>query len=212
MLSCTYQMSGRISAKTWTEDPSNRLWSRFNRRRLTVEEMRDGLLSVSGSLDLTMGGVISELAASRSYEERNKSRVDPEKSCRRTVYLPLNRNKLPTLLSLFDFVDSTTSTGKRTQTNVAPQGLFIMNSQFVDKQAHALTRHLLDSNDSDADRAKRAYWLLLTREPTPEELEQGLRYIANYPVERTNPLDAKTTAWQGFCRVLIASNEFHYLD
>ena len=212
MLSSTYQMSGRISAKTWTEDPSNRLWSRFNRRRLTVEEMRDGLLSVSGSLDLTMGGVISELAASRSYAERNKSRVDPEKSCRRTVYLPLNRNKLPTLLSLFDFVDSTTSTGKRTQTNVAPQGLFIMNSQFVDKQAHALTRHLLDNNDADVDRAKRAYLLLLTREPTPEELEQGLRYIANYPVERTTPLDAKTTAWQGFCRVLIASNEFHYLD
>ncbi len=212
MLSSAYQMSSRISAKTWTEDPSNRLWSRFSRRRLTVEEMRDGLLSASGSLDLTMGGVISELAASRSYEERNKSRVDPERSCRRTVYLPLNRNKLPTLLNLFDFVDSTTSTGKRTQTNVAPQGLYIMNSQFVDKQAHTLARHLLDNNDADADRAKRAYLLLLTREPTAEELEQSLRYVANYPVEQTKALDAKVTAWQGFCRVLIASNEFHYLD
>ncbi len=212
MLSSAYQMSSRTSPQTWIEDPSNRLWSRFKRRRLTVEEMRDGLLGVSGSLDLTMGGVIGELAASRSYAERNKSRVDPDRSYRRTVYLPLNRNKLPTLLSLFDFVDSTTSTGKRTETNVAPQGLYIMNSQFADKQADALARHLLDNKDGDADRVKRAYLLLLTREPTAEEMEQAVHYIGSYPIEQTKTSDPGATAWQGFCRVLMASNEFHYVD
>ena len=177
MLSSTYQMSSRTSGKAWAADPSNRLWSRFNRRRLTVEEMRDGLLAASGSLDSAMGGPISGLAASEEYSE-NKSRIDPDSSYRRTVYLPLNRNKLPTLLSLFDFVDSTTSTGKRSQTNVAPQGLYILNSQFMDKQADALANHLLlDGNDTDADRVKRAYLILLTREPTPEEVEQALTYV-----------------------------------
>jgi len=200
-----------MSEKAWTEDPSNRLWSRFNRRRLTLEEMRDGLLGVSGSLDLTMGGVIRELAASPQYAERNKSRIDPDKSPRRTVYLPLNRNKLPTLFSLFDFGDSATSNGKRTQTNVAPQALYIMNSQFVDKQAHALAKHLLLDNN-DADRVKRAYLILLTRQPTAEEVEQALRYIGNYPTEQTKASDPREITWQGFCRVLMASNEFHYVD
>jgi hypothetical protein len=174
--------------------------------------MRDGLLAVSGSLDSAMGRPISGLAASEEYSE-NKSRIDPDRSYRRTVYLPLNRNKLPTLLSLFDFVDSTTSTGKRSQTNVAPQGLYILNSQFMDKQADALANHLLlDGNDTDADRVKRAYLILLTREPTPEEVEQALSYLRNYPVEQTKASEPEVTAWQGFCWVLIASNELHYVD
>jgi hypothetical protein len=160
-----------------------------------------------------MGGVIRELAASEQYAERNKSRIDPDKSPRRTVYLPLNRNKLPTLLSLFDFGDSATSNGKRTQTNVAPQALYIMNSQFVDEQAHTLAKHLLlDDHSADIDRVERAYLILLARAPTPEERKQAMRYIDHYPTQQAKGSDPKVTAWQGFCRVLMACNEFHYVD
>jgi hypothetical protein len=88
-----------------------------------------------------------------------------------------------------------------------------MNSQFVDEQAHALAKHLLlDDQSANVDRVKRAYLILLAREPTPEEQEQALRYIDHYPLQQTKESDPRVTAWQGFCRVLIASNEFHYVD
>ena len=37
-------------------DPANLLWSRFNRVRMSVEQIRDSILALSGKLDLTMGG------------------------------------------------------------------------------------------------------------------------------------------------------------
>src|SRR5438093_1240420 len=58
LLSNTYQMSSLPGDAAATTDPENRLFSRFPRRRLSVEEMRDGMLAIDGSLDLTMGGTL----------------------------------------------------------------------------------------------------------------------------------------------------------
>src|SRR6185369_17565030 len=52
MLSSLYQSDSTVTAEAGRVDPANRLWSRFQRRRLTVEEMRDTWLSLSGSLEL----------------------------------------------------------------------------------------------------------------------------------------------------------------
>ena len=58
MSSSAYQMSSQVSRKAAAIDPSNRLWSHFSSRRLDVEELRDALLTLDGSLDLTMGGTL----------------------------------------------------------------------------------------------------------------------------------------------------------
>jgi hypothetical protein len=60
-----------------------------NRRRLTAEELRDAVLSVSGGLDRTAGGPSAE--------------VDDLKNLRRTVYAKVSRLDLGKLLRLFDF-------------------------------------------------------------------------------------------------------------
>src|ERR1039457_3648301 len=58
MLSSAYQMSSQGDPKSVEADPENLLLGRFNRQRLDIEEIRDGLLSLDGSLDLTMGGTL----------------------------------------------------------------------------------------------------------------------------------------------------------
>ncbi len=67
------------------------------------------------------------------------------------MYLPLRRANLPTLLNLFDFGDATTEIGKRSLTNVAPQALFMMNSEFVIERAKNIAQAVLD--DADAHRS-----------------------------------------------------------
>ena len=220
MLSSTYRMSSRVSNDARRLDPDNRLWSRFDRRRLSIEELRDSILALAGSLDLTMGGTLQpELGDStKGSSTEDPPYLAPEASMRRTVYLPLYRNRLPKLLSLFDFVDSTSSTGQRSQTNIAPQGLFVMNSKFFDGRARGFAERLLDRpSGADAARVDRAYLMALARKPTSDELQFSLDYVRNYPSSSLQKISGETTdhqltAWQGLCRILMASNEFHYVD
>ena len=209
MLSSTYQMSSRVSGPAWQKDPANRLWSRFERRRLTVEELRDSLLALDGSLDLTMGGTLVEKFDSYGFEN---AYLHPDKTRRRSVYLPLYRNKMPSLLTLFDFPDPTASAGERPGTNIAPQGLYFMNSEFVYSRSRALAAQLLKrENEDDASRVVRAYRLAVGREPESEEVRDMLDYIAGYPVAKDGP-GGRLERWQGFWRVLLTSNEFNYVN
>ena len=209
MLSSTYQMQSHISEEAWTRDSANRLWSRFNRRRLDVEEMRDSMLAIDGSLDLTMGGALTESLDSYGFEE---AYVHPDETRRRTVYLPIYRNKMPTLLTLFDFADPSASIALRPKTSVAPQGLYFMNSDFVQERARALASRLLQLDQiDDSARIEKAYWIALTREPESQEVGQMLDYIAAYPI-RASVTDGRLERWQSFCRLLLGSNEYNYVN
>jgi uncharacterized small protein (DUF1192 family) len=209
MLSSAYQMSSSVSGPAWQKDPANRLWSRFERRRLTVEELRDSLLALDGSLDLTMGGTLVDKLDSYGFEN---AYLHPDKTRRRSVYLPLYRNKMPSLLTLFDFPDPTASAGERPGTNIAPQGLYFMNSEFVYSRSRALAEQLLQrENDDDSSRVVRAYRMAVGREPEPEEIREMLDYVAGYPAAKDGP-EARLERWQGFWRVLLTSNEFNYVN
>ena len=213
MNSSTYQMSSHSTDEARANDPENRLWSRIPRRKLTIEEMRDSLLFVDGSLDLTMGGTLWPKDHRISDVYGKKPIVDPETVKRRSVYLPLIRNKMPSVLKLFDFVDSTTSTGKRNESNVAPQALYTMNSEFIHERSGTLAKNLLaDGNADDAERLERAYWITLGRKPTDQEAEMMKGYIENYPKSKDENSDHKLAAWKSFCHVLLASNEFNHVE
>ena len=208
MNSSTYQTSSQVSDEVWQLDPSNRLWSRFQRRRLSVEEMRDSMLALDGSLDLTMGGNLTDNLDSFGYEQPF---FHPDETQRRTVYLPLYRNKLPPDLTLFDFANSTTSAGQRSLSTIAPQGLYLMNSDFVASRARALAETLLAQEGlTDRERIDRAYWTILSRPAEPEEASRMLAYVRGYPGSEhgENHLDA----WGSLCRVMLVSNEFHYVN
>jgi hypothetical protein len=210
LLSSAYQMSSQAAGATLEADPENHLFSRFNRRRLDIEEIRDGMLALDGTLDLTMGGTLQKGFGTDKENSADRLSMNPEKLRRRTVYVPLRRANLPTLLNLFDFGDATTVTGKRPLTNVAPQALFMMNSEFVAERAQNLAQSLAKREPAPPRRMESAYWSILNRAPSAGEVDSGLTYIAGFrrKFQQASELDA----WQSFCRILLASDNFIYVD
>jgi hypothetical protein len=212
LLSNAYQMSSQAPAERMAKDPDNRLFSHFPRRRLTVEEMRDAMLSVDGSLDLTMGGTLQSGTGTDGENDNKRLSLNPEKLNRRTVYLPLRRANLPALLNLFDFGDATTVSGKRQLTNVATQALFWLNSDFLADRATSFARALLGVKGLDETaRLERAYLRILNRRPTAEEVAGAQKYLAGYRAKFTGT-EATLKSWTSLCRVLMATNDFIYLD
>jgi hypothetical protein len=211
MTSSAYQMSGDATEAQREKDPDNRLLTRFAMRRKTVEEIRDSLLLLDGSLDLTAGGALATGSGTDNEFSDGRKSMHPDDSRRRTVYLPLRRSNLSTLFTLFDFGDATTSTEIREQTNVAPQALYMMNSKFVAERAKVLAQRLLQSGTSEADRVKKAWVAVLGREPSEMEADSSLSYLAGFPKLPAND-EGRLTAWSSLCRALMASNDFMYVQ
>ncbi len=209
MRSSTYRLDSRTGTEAWRSDPDNRLWSRFNRRRLAVEDLRDSLLALDGTLDLGVGG---KLKPEPAREGGSNKPLTLARARRRTVYFPVSRTGIPATLRTFDFVDAATSTGRRHRTTVAPQALYFMNSAFVLERSEAFARRLLAvGTGDDPVRLERAYRVALGRHATSADLAGALRFLGQYPVEAESA-NPRLDAWAGFCRLLISSNGFQYVD
>jgi len=169
-------------------------------------------LAIDGTLDLTMGGTLQTGRGTDGENNQARLSLNPEKLKRRTVYLPLRRANLPTLLNLFDFGDASTTSGKRQLTNVATQALFWLNSEFLYEHAQNVAQSLLDQKGmSDAARIETAYSRILNRRPDKDEVDRALSYIAGFKQKFAGEkVDQK--AWQSLCRVLMSSNDFVYVD
>jgi hypothetical protein len=209
--SSTYRMASSASPEQVKTDGENRLLSRFPRRRLLVEEMRDGMLAISGKLDLKMGGTLQSGFGTDGENSNGRLSISPEEQTRRTVYMPLRRANLPALFNLFDFGDATTPNGKRIVTNVAPQALFLMNSKFVSDQAGEVAKAALAESGLDGrQRVERIYLQVLNRPPSGGEVDSALSYAASF--RQRFPKTVELDGWQSLTRILLASNEFIYVD
>jgi hypothetical protein len=209
MTSATYRFSSQTSSEAWEKDPGNRLWSRFQRRRLSAEEMRDSWLAVDGSLDLRMGSYMDPVAGSRTDARRGRTRMDEH--FRRTVYLPVDRNNLATMMVLFDFTDSTTSTGQRGETYIAPQALYLMNNDFFRDRAVTFAKRLLkDPAASDRERIEEGVLRAWGRPASGEETTEMLAFLSGHPKRADS--QKIPAAWVSLCRVLLESNNFVYVD
>ena len=197
VLSRTYRQASTADPKTIVLDPENRLFGRANRRRLEAECIRDTVLSVSGKLTHEKGGPSFPTTLSSDYGFKTNA------TCR-SVYLPVFRNALPELFEVFDFADSSTVTGCRNASTVAPQALFMMNNPFVLEQSkQAASRLLAEDLPDDSARLTRAYRLALGRPPT-----DGERAIAEKFLAKRSPQEA----WTSLFHALFASADFRYLE
>ncbi|MDZ4802552.1 MAG: DUF1549 and DUF1553 domain-containing protein [Bryobacteraceae bacterium] len=207
LLSNAYRMSAAAAGQSVAADPENKLFSRFPRRRLSVEEIRDAMLAIDGSLDYTTGGTLQSGTGTDGENSNGRMSLKPESNKRRLVYLPLRRANLPSLLNLFDFGDATTTSGKRTLTTVAPQALFMMNSGFVEERAKSLAGQLAKTTIDQRERVQALYRRVLNRDATASDIDGALSYVDSFAIKRSTD-----DAWLSLARVLMASNEFIYVD
>ncbi|NBO90822.1 MAG: DUF1553 domain-containing protein [Planctomycetia bacterium] len=190
--SAAYRRSSEPTPEMAKKDPDNRWLWRANRRRLEVEAWRDGLLSVSGQLDLFFGGPTFNLSSNTP---------------RRTVYAKISRHELDGLLRLFDFPDANITAETRTETTVPQQQLFVLNSPFFLAQAKALADRLTREETTAQGRVVRAYRLLYGRDPAEEERSLGVAFLESPEMEsNVTPRLARYT------QALLASNEFLFID
>lgn len=217
MLSSTYQMSTTYHTEQAAVDPENRLLWRMNRRRMEAEAIRDSILAVSGKLEYEMGGSMLGVE-NRKYVTSTRN-VNPVmyQTNRRSVYLPIVRSALYEVLQAFDFADPSVLSGNRTHTTVAPQALFMMNSDFIMQNTQALAEKIVHETHLDQRaRVNRVYKIVLKRPASPMEISQALHYLEAYQREleslELNQEEREMRTWQSLCRVLIASNEFLFVD
>jgi hypothetical protein len=223
MMSSTYQMGGGANPRAALIDPENRLHWRHERRRMEAEVVRDAILSVSGRLDKQMGGSLLK-SKTREYvagtASVNSTNYD---TFRRSVYLPVVRSALYDVFQAFDFADPSALNGDRDTTTVAPQALFMMNSRLILDETRALAESILTdsaperASEDDAARVQALYQRCYARAADEGELARALAFIEKYQraTAEGGTLDVvarRVRAWQALCRVLLAANEFIYIE
>jgi hypothetical protein len=165
-----YQQTTTDNPRYAQIDPYNRLLWRANIQRLEFEALRDSLLAIGGSLDATIGGRPIDL-------ERNLE------ATRRTIYGIVDRQDLLDAFVNFDFANPDMVNGKRYETSVPQQALFLMNSPIVIEQAKKLVA-LDDFQDctNDTQRIEFLYDRIYQRKPQPTEIQLGLDFVSQSPL------------------------------
>lgn len=216
LLSKTWQLASNDSEMNARIDPGNRLYWRFDRRRLDAESLRDGMFLVAGQLDLTpphKHPFPDEMPW--NWTQHNPFRESYD-SPHRSVYLMTQRLQRHPYLSLFDSPDTNSSSEKRTSATVPLQGLYLLNSPDLQRIGDGFSALIRQSSDADPQRLDWAYRRAYGRSPSPAEVDRGLGYLdrvaTEFPKTDTPPADPRRQAWNSLAKLLLTSNEFLYLD
>ena len=206
MDSAAYQRSGVLpgGVAALELDPENTLLGRFTPRRLTAEEIRDSLLVAAGTLDPSPAEGHPFPPESTWGFSQHAPFVAVYDTLRRSGYLMVQRQRRHPFLSLFDGADPNASTPRRQSTTMPTQALYFLNDPFFHAQAAEVAGQVGGAGD-DAARIVRLYRLLFQRHPLPAEIERAQRLLTGYPGDPAERFAA-------LARVLLASNEFLYLD
>ena len=236
LLSAVYQQSSfsggpsssSVSKDPMIVDPDNTLLWKYPRRRNDAEVIRDAILMVSGKLKRDDGGEGTSImnlfdqgeTVSRQLGLASVANIYEVKaftSNRRTVYLPVIRNGLLEIGSLFDTADPNAVTTRRNESIVSKQALFMMNSHFVRGYAMQFAHRLMSIPTPDNEKKiTRAFQLCFSRQPTDQERSDASSYLGQYVHEmrRQGHEQEKATllAWQSYAQLLFCMNEFIYVD
>jgi hypothetical protein len=169
MLSKTYQQSSESNPRYAVTDPQNHLLWRANIQRLEFEAVRDSMLAIGGKLDLTMYG-------------RPVNLGEHPYSTRRTIYGYIDRRNLPEVYNQFDFANPDIESGKRYETTVPQQALFMMNSPLVVEQARNVTELPEFTELHEAkEKISFLYERIFQREPTAVETKLAMLFVKESP-------------------------------
>lgn len=171
--SATYRMSSATDDCDANQsiDADNRYWWRRNPVRLEAEAVRDAILALAGTLDLTPGGPPVLPAAQAA-------------SIRRSLYFFHSNNERNLFLTTFDAA-AVKECYRRDESIVPQQALALTNSGLVldasDKIANRLSQPISPNVAAinDAAFVERAFQAILGTIPTPEEVSASMAALAS---------------------------------
>jgi hypothetical protein len=200
-----------------SKDPENKLLWRMNRQRLDAESIRDAMLVASGRLAAPSGGPglplefpenVSGLPVTEKSNHPQFSLKKERESqvYERTLYLPVVRTGTQPgtarLRDVFDFPQPAQFTGKRGETTVPTQSLYLLNADLIRERGEDLARELLAVPDEEAVRVARLWLRVLGRPVTPAEREDAFAFL------QASRSAGETLAWTELVRALFGTNEF----
>jgi hypothetical protein len=117
----------------------------------------------------------------------------------------------------FDFADPSVFNGDRATTTVPSQALFMMNSKLVSDAAGRWAERLLARHETDdARRVREAFVRAYARPPRADETARFTGFVQEaaraFEKHGAKPDAARQLAWRSACRVLLAANEFIYIE
>lgn len=191
MLSEAYRRSSiPVAPKEIAEiDPNNQLLSHFPRRRLSAEEIRDGILSITGELVHCQGGlpVMPEINMEVALQPRmiqfslapayQPSRTSEERN-RRTIYAYHVRGQADPFTELFNQPNPNDSCELREAAAVTPQVFTLLNSDTMIDRSLAFALRLEASAETLPDQIDLAFRLALGRHATERESDRLSKYVA----------------------------------
>jgi hypothetical protein len=179
-------------------DTSNRLLWRYPPRRLEAEPLRDAILAVSGSLNLTTGGPGFDLfEPNENYVKvySPKTKFGPDEF-RRMVYQSKPRMQLDGVFGAFDCPDAGQIAPRRNVSTTPLQALNLLNSEFIIQQAALFAERLQrDAGDDATKQIHRAFALTFGRPPSADESSSAIKLVHEHGLA-------------ALCRALFNANEF----
>ncbi|MFM8187130.1 MAG: PSD1 and planctomycete cytochrome C domain-containing protein [Pirellula sp.] len=205
-----YQRASVSTQHQRDSDPENRLLSHFPRRRLRAEEIRDSILMCSGNLDRSVGQEHPfPPTANWTFTQHDPfNAVYPTN--RRSAMLMVQRQRRHPFLALFDGADPNASTATRQTTLVPTQALYYLNDPFFHEQALTIANECIGLGQP-AEIVQAIYVRTLMRQPSNEETQSILEWISGYQGSAQQSQPSAET-WSAAVRMLMASNEFHFID
>ena len=181
--SATWQQSSQAT-ESEERDPENKLYARMLRRRLDWEAWRDSILTATAQIDQTMGGPAISIS-------------DP-KNVRRSLYGASDRQDMDPMLRIHDVPDPGAHNPWRTETITPLQGLFALNSPFIQQQSDILGQWAMSRELNEL------YQKLFGRKPSAREQDLARAFF--------DQRGKDGAAWSQYAQALLAGNEMLFVD
>ncbi len=215
MTSRAYELSTEENFQNLAIDPENKFLWRFNRRRLSAEELRDSTLLLAGKLDTTPMNEAHPFPPADKWEyTQHFPFKDEYPTARRSVYMMGKRITALPYLQTFDGPDPNTSTSTRDSSVTTVQALYFLNNDFVQEQSRGFAGRLLHERSRTADRIQLSFSLAFSRPASPVEARGLEQFLADARAKLPDlpPAAQEERAWASVAGVLLRANEFLYVD
>lgn len=199
------QNSNLSHRKNDSVDADNRFLWRMTRMRMDAEVFRDSVLRMADRLDLTMGGPgIEQFAKSKGRQltpELDYTSFDWDSSDarRRSIYRVVWRGIPDPFMEAMDFPDLGLLAPKRGFSVSALQSLAMFNNDFVLHGSRWIAGRIEREQPELESQVERAVQLAWLRSPSDAERAAFVKYTTRHGLA-------------AFCRVLLNSNEFLFVD